>query len=31
VVCKPEEALACFLRTNMDVLVLGSHLVMRKS
>jgi len=30
VVCKPEEALACFLRTNMDVLVLGSHLVMRK-
>ncbi len=29
VVCKPEEALACFLRTNMDVLVLGPHLVMR--
>jgi len=29
VVCKPEEALACFLRTNMDVLVLGSHLVIR--
>ena len=29
VVCKPEEALSCFLRTNMDVLVLGSHLVMR--
>ncbi len=23
VVCKPEEALACFLRTKMDVLVLG--------
>jgi len=30
VVCKPEEALACFLRTNMDVLVLGSFLVRRK-
>jgi len=29
VVCKPEEALACFLRTNMDVLVLGSFLVRR--
>lgn len=29
VVCNPEEALACFLRTNMDVLVLGSHLVVR--
>lgn len=31
VVCKPEEALACFLRTNMDVLVLGSHIVTRNS
>jgi len=30
VVCKPEEALNCFLRTNMDVLVLGSHLVLRE-
>lgn len=29
VVCRPEEALDCFLRTNMDVLVLGSHLIMR--
>jgi carbamoyltransferase len=29
VVCKPEEALDCFLRTNMDVLVLGSHLIVR--
>ncbi len=29
VVCKPEEALACFLRTHMDVLVLGSHLITR--
>lgn len=31
VVCKPEEALACFLRTNMDVLVLGSHLIRRQA
>lgn len=31
VVCKPEEALSCFLRTNMDVLVLGSHIVTRNS
>jgi len=29
VVCKPEEALDCFLRTNMDVLVLGSWFVRR--
>jgi len=29
VVCKPEEALACFLRTKMDVLVLGSFVVRR--
>lgn len=30
VVCKPDEALACFLRTNMDVLVLGSHIIRRR-
>jgi len=29
VVCKPEEALACFLRTKMDVLVMGDWLVQR--
>ena len=29
IVCAPKEALACFLRTNMDALVLGSHLVTR--
>jgi carbamoyltransferase len=29
VVCTPEEALACFLRTNMDVLVLGSNIIKR--
>jgi carbamoyltransferase len=31
VVCNPEEALSCFLRTNMDVLVLGAHLVTRRT
>ena len=29
VVCRPEEAFDCFLRTKMDVLVLGDHLVSR--
>ena len=29
VVCKPEEALDCFLRTKMDVLVLGNWMVYR--
>ena len=31
IVCKPEEALDCFMRTNMDLLVLGAHLVRRPS
>ena len=30
IVCKPEEALDCFLRTRMDVLVMG-NLVLRKT
>lgn len=30
VVCRPEEALDCFLRTDMDVLVLGNYLIQRK-
>ncbi len=30
VVCSPEEALACFLRTNMDVLVFDDYMVTRK-
>lgn len=30
VVCKPSEALDCFLRTKMDVLVLGDYFVERK-
>jgi carbamoyltransferase len=31
VVCKPEEALDCFLRTKMDVLALGDYLLERTS
>ena len=31
VVCRPQEALDCFLRTNMDVLILGSFLIERRS
>lgn len=31
VVCNPEEALDCFLRTNMDVLVLGNILIQRNA
>lgn len=30
VVCRPEEALNCFLRTRMDVLVMGNWLLRRK-
>ncbi len=30
VVCRPEEALACFLRTKMDVLILGNWQVKRQ-
>lgn len=30
VVCKPEEALNCFLRTKMDVLVMGDWIVRRQ-
>ena len=29
IVCRPEEAIECFLRTNMDLLVLGEHLISR--
>src|SRR5262249_14278205 len=29
VVCKPQEALDCFLRTQMDVLVLGNTIITR--
>jgi carbamoyltransferase len=27
VVCRPEEAIECFMRTNMDVLAIGNYLV----
>ena len=30
IVCRPEEALDCFLRTKMDVLVLGDYFVERR-
>jgi carbamoyltransferase len=30
VVCRPEEALDCFLRTDMDMLVLGDTVVSRR-
>jgi len=29
IVCRPEEALDCFLRTHMDALVLGNTLITR--
>ena len=29
IVCRPEEALECFLRTGMDVLVLGDIMIER--
>ena len=31
VVCRPEEALDCFLRTKMDLLVIGSFFLTRKN
>ncbi|HMX62968.1 MAG TPA: carbamoyltransferase C-terminal domain-containing protein, partial [Candidatus Sumerlaeota bacterium] len=31
IVCTPEEAIQCFLRTRMDAILLGSYLVERKS
>ena len=30
VVCKPEEALDCFLRTKMDILCIENNLIIRK-
>lgn len=30
IVCTPEEAIDCFRRTKMDVLAIGSHLVVKK-
>ena len=31
IVNRPEEAVDCFLRTEMDVLVIGNHIVERNS
>jgi carbamoyltransferase len=31
VVCKPEEAVDCFVRTEMDLLVMGEWVVERDS
>jgi hypothetical protein len=31
VVCRPAQALDCFLRTKMNVLVLGNHFISRAS
>jgi len=31
IVCKPDEALDCFLRTKMDVLILGNYFIRRMS
>jgi carbamoyltransferase len=31
IVCRPEEALDCFLRTQMDALVLGEFLIRKTS
>jgi carbamoyltransferase len=29
IVCRPEEALDCFLRTKMDVLAIGEFIISR--
>jgi carbamoyltransferase len=31
IVCRPEEALDCFLRTGMDMLVIGDTIISRKT
>jgi carbamoyltransferase len=30
IVCRPEEAWRCFMRTEMDYLVIGSHILAKK-
>ena len=30
IVCTPEDAYRCFLRTEMDVLVLGNHILLKE-
>lgn len=31
IVCRPEEALDCFLRTKMDLLVIGDVVIERRA
>jgi carbamoyltransferase len=31
IVCRPEQALECFLRTKMDLLVMGNFMIRRDS
>ena len=31
IVCRPEEAIDCFLRTKMDALVVGDYLIQRET
>ena len=31
IVCRPEEAYRCFMLTNMDALVLGNHVLLKKN
>jgi carbamoyltransferase len=30
IVCRPEEAFKCFMRTEMDYLIMGSYLLDKK-
>ena len=30
IVCNPEDAYKCFMRTNMDLLVLGNHILRKQ-
>jgi carbamoyltransferase len=30
IVCTPEDAYRCFMRTEMDVLVLGAHILLKE-
>lgn len=30
IVCRPEEAIECFLRTKMDALVIGNYLIRKE-
>ena len=31
IVCNPEEAIQCFVRANIDLLVLGNYIVIRQN